>query len=393
MTELTHEAIRRRLAAIEKDPPQVKVLAVDDMQENLFSLKKSLAAIDCEVVCVNSGNDALAALLDDEFACVLLDVQMPGIDGFEVARLITEDPELENLPIVFVTAYNKDERDVIQGYKLGSIDYLTKPFEPVILRSKVKVFCDLYRQRKTIELQKEQLDLLLEDTISELIKTNEDLGNYAALASHDLRAPIANIKLIVLDVLGEEGDKLSKDNFNWLSKVPVVADRLLNITKDLLALCSIGKDQLEIDSHDLGKVIESSLESIALENRNQVDLEQVDEGTMITGTSSLLELVFQNLISNAFKYSDKEDTRVRIVTTTKHDHVLVSVEDNGSGIRKEYLPFLFEPFKRFSKGTKGSGVGLTICKRVMNLFGGSIEADSILGEGTIFRLKFPKVGD
>jgi len=158
----------------------VTILIVDDLPQNILALEAVIADMDVDIISARSGNDALRLSLKHDFALILLDVQMPGMNGFEVARLIRSNPKTNHFPIIFVTAGMKDLLDQIEGYETGAVDYLMKPFEPVILRSKVKVFQELYQQRKVIERFYSNLEQIVEERTVELKEANETISRLAA---------------------------------------------------------------------------------------------------------------------------------------------------------------------------------------------------------------------
>lgn len=159
---------------------KVPILIVDDLPQNVLALEAVIADMELEIITAGSGNDALRLSLKHDFALILLDVQMPGMNGFEVARLIRSNPKTDHFPIIFVTAGMKDLLDQIEGYETGAVDYLMKPFEPVILRSKVRVFRELYLQRKVIEKFYGNLEQIVEERTAELKKANETISHLAA---------------------------------------------------------------------------------------------------------------------------------------------------------------------------------------------------------------------
>lgn len=159
---------------------KVPILIVDDLQQNILALEAVIADLGVDIITAKSGNDALRLSLKHDFALILLDVQMPGMNGFEVARLIRSNPKTNHFPIIFVTAGMKDLLDQIEGYETGAVDYLMKPFEPVILRSKVKVFKELYQQRKVIEEFYANLEQIVEERTAELKEANETISRLAA---------------------------------------------------------------------------------------------------------------------------------------------------------------------------------------------------------------------
>ena len=159
----------------------VALLLVDDRPENLVALEAVLGNQGLDLVKATSGNDALRHTLKRDFALVLLDVQMPGMDGFETAELMRSNPKTRHLPIIFVTAGMKDIQLQFKGYELGAVDYLIKPFEPHILQSKVKVFCELYRQRRQLESNQLMLELKIRERVSELRDSEE---RFRMLATH-----------------------------------------------------------------------------------------------------------------------------------------------------------------------------------------------------------------
>jgi response regulator RpfG family c-di-GMP phosphodiesterase len=219
-----------------------KVLIVDDRPANLVAMEHILGKLDVELVKAGSGNEALTQTLHQEFALILLDVQMPDIDGYEVAALLRAREATADIPLIFVTAINKENAHVFKGYEAGAVDYLFKPVNPDILRAKVEVFLRLHRQKQ------------------ELIDRNTELDEFSYVASHDLQEPIRKIISFSQLLRDDVGDNLSEEAEEDMASIIDAAQRMKDLIQDLLRLSRAGRSAMEQERVSLDKCVEDAID-------------------------------------------------------------------------------------------------------------------------------------
>lgn len=360
-----------------------KILVVDDRPENLVATRKILKGIDADIVEAGSGNEALIKMLHQTFSVVLLDVQMPEMDGFEVAKLIREDDFMRDTPIIFVTAISKEERYVDQAAEIGAVDYIFKPINPNILRSKILVFVEIFKQ-------KQQLSLLNEA----LARSNKDLESFACIASHDLQEPLRSIISYSELVLVESGDQLVDDAEKNINKIIEGGKRMKTFLRDLLEYSKItikGKEAEEVDTNGVLKDVLADLSSAVQESNAKVTVEGVLPS--VKADHSQIHRLFQNLIGNSLKFRRKgADPTIQIKGEVLHDGMVeFHVIDNGIGIDAKHAESIFEPFKRLHTRTSfpGTGIGLSVCQRIVHRHGGEIIMQPGRKEGACFSFTLP----
>src|SRR5713226_8455057 len=210
--------------------PSVKLLLVDDHAENLLALEAILKAPGVELILARSGAEALRHLLDADFAAILLDVMMPGMDGFETAALIRQRDRSRHTPIIFLTALGRSEETLFKGYDIGAVDYLVKPILPSILKSKVAVFVQLKRQAELLEAKNIELNAM-----------NEELEAFSYTVAHDLRAPLARIDGFSQALLEFQNDRLDDEGRRYLHRVRAGTQRMCRLVDDRSEERRVGK--------------------------------------------------------------------------------------------------------------------------------------------------------
>jgi signal transduction histidine kinase len=406
------------------------ILIVDDKQENIFSLKTLLQLHLYEVDTALSGEEALKKILKNEYALIILDVQMPGMDGFEVAEIITGYSKTKNTPIIFLSAVNIDKRFITKGYASGGVDYVTKPIDPDLLMLKVKTFCRLYEQTRELELiqdtlkkeidirkgvQKalEEANISLEDKVEkrtkellqmnkELEVSNAELQQYASVASHDLQEPLRKI-ITFTNLLSERFLKDIPETHSLVGKIISSSERMRNLINDLL-----NYSKLSVTSHfsetDLNEIINetiSDLELSILEKDAKIKVEDLPSVEVVPGQ---IRQVFQNIISNALKFS-RSGTEPEIyirgeVVAEKSFHsktdnfgnfLRITISDNGIGFDTKFTEKIFTIFQQLHGRNEygGTGIGLAIVKKIIEKHNGLITATSKEGEGTTFIIVLP----
>ena len=380
---------------------KVRILLVDDRPENLLALEAALEPLGQEMVKAESGEEALRLLLRHEFAVILLDVQMPGIDGFDTARQIKDREKTKDIPIIFLTAISREPHHALRGYSTGAVDYMSKPFDPWVLRAKVAVFVDLYEKSSLLRKQKELLaqrleeryaaEKALEEKAHELERSNRDLQQFAYVASHDLQEPLrvmnGYLDLIRTSVVDGDTDEV----LSMLDRIQRSTGRMDALIQDLLEYARVDAQPEPFRETDLNEVLGYALGNLEVTiKENDVTIEQ-DPLPTVTGDPSQLLQLFQNLVANGIKFRADPPCVVRITAQTNDGQHEIAVEDNGIGIDPKHLDRIFTIFERLNPLDRypGSGIGLSVCKKIVERHGGTIWADPTPGGGTTMRFTLP----
>jgi two-component system sensor histidine kinase/response regulator len=363
--------------------PRPKLLLVDDVEANLISLQAVLSDLPCELVLARSGNEALRALLKHEFALLLLDVQMPEMDGFEVASHLRSNARTRDVPIVFLTAMHQTEASALRGYGSGAVDFLVKPIDAAVLRSKVIVFLELYAKKRELAaaLEAEQ------KASRELSRANEALRHFTQAASHDLGAPLRAIQGFLRGLDDEVGASLAPTPRRYLDRSRNAAARMATLLESLLAYAELRRPA-EPTQVSLNAIVERVASDLTPRIEQSSAELVVGELPVIRGDPSRLYQLLLNLIGNALKFR-RPDVPPRVVVSASRRNAnewLCSVEDNGVGIPPEHAGTVFSAFKRLHSQDEyeGSGLGLAICREVVEQHGGAIWVESELGRGARF---------
>jgi len=382
----------------------VPILAVDDRTDNLLALEAVLEPLGLDVVRATSGHEALRHLLTTDVALILLDVQMPELDGYETARLIKARARTQNIPIIFLTARDKAIEHELAAYGTGAVDYLAKPFAPEVLLAKVQVFVDLWRQSRTIEEQRALLERRLEERdraeanlrvqTVELERSNAELERFAFVASHDLREPLQVVSGF-LDLLRARHEHGDADTVALIRRATSGIDAMSRLIDDLLsyARASTGEQKPELlDVEDL--LAEARAELAADLERTGAVLTH-DPLPRVLGDRWQLGRLLVHLVDNAVTYraEARPQPRVHVGLTRRDDFWVISVRDNGRGIDPREIPRLFTILGRGDQhgAAAGTGVGLALCRRVVERHGGEIWMESVEGEGSTVSFTLPSL--
>ena len=381
------------------------VLVVDDRADKLLVLGTLLEPLGQNVILAHSGDEALKAMLKNEFAVILMDVNMPTLDGLETAALIRERKKTAHTPIIFITAY-ADEMHTARGYSLGAVDYILTPIVPEVLCSKVKVFVDLHLMAAQIRDQAEQRVALTrehaariaaEETSHRLREADERKNEFLAMLSHELRNPMSAIRNAVelMKIAGVAPDKMgfARDVIDRQSAL------LAHLVEDLLDLSRItrGKIELRKQRFDLAKAIQAAVEtnrSLIETRRHAVTMSVPEDTFMLDGDFVRTVQIVANLVHNAAKYT-AGGGKIAIEVGDEAGSTVIRVRDSGIGLPVDRLSDIFEPFVQLERGAHGSqgglGVGLTLVKTLVELHGGRVMATSAgPGRGSEFIVRLPR---
>lgn len=395
---------------------KANILLVDDRPENLAALEAILEPLGDNLVRATSGRQALRHLLKEDFAVILMDAQMPGMDGFETASLIRDRERTRHVPIIFVTAYRTEDQHVFKGYSVGAVDYIPKPFDPDILRSKVRVFVDLYKKNEQIKIQAEllhqselreaerrqrelaeamerehmlalnsELEARVEARTSELISANEEMEAFCYSVSHDLRAPLRAIMATSRILLEDAAEKLEPDEREQLERQSRAANRLGVLIDDLLQLSRLGRRQLIRKDTDLSRLAQDVASDLLSAEWPAPLAVEVQPNLKAHADPGLVRLLLQNLLENSCKYSP-QGGKIEVGTIKMDSDEVFIVRDQGIGFDMKYYHKLFLPFERLvlEHEYPGTGIGLASAARVVTRHGGRIWAESEPGKGASF---------
>jgi signal transduction histidine kinase len=413
-----------------EEEPRANILLVDDKVENLLALEAVLEELGENLVTARSGSEALRRALEKDFAVILLDVQMPEMDGFETARLLRERERSSCTPIIFLTAQYTTDFDANLGYSSGAVDYIVKPFSPQILRSKVRVFVELFKKTREIEKQSErlrqleraayerQLASITERMEQESYRARQELiskemqarlaeeesrrfrelnrvkGEFLAQMSHEIRTPMTGVigfteLLLTTELDGDQREIASLIRDSGLS--------LLGILNDILDLSKIeaGKLTLERIDFDVGRLIKDAADifSQTAREKNLRLTTSTDAAAAgrFCGDPTRIRQILLNLVGNAVKFTEEGQVAVRVERVRQEKDAITlrfSVKDTGPGLLDSEARRLFQPFTQADRSIArqygGTGLGLFVCRRLVELMNGTIGVDSSKGQGSTF---------
>ncbi len=403
---------------------RVYLLLVDDRPENLLALQGILEPLGQTLVSAQSGEEALKCVLQQEFACILLDVQMPDMNGFDVAQIIKSREKSRYIPIIFLSAINKEDSYVFKGYSMGAVDYVFKPFNPDVLRSKVAVFVDLYvkqqqlmeqaelladSQRRELELthraelfeaeaksatQLTELNIKLKERQGELEQAMGVRNRFYASMSHELRTPINAVigysTLMIDNIYGPLNEKQREG----LQRTLRAARHLLELVNDVLDLSKIeaGKIELTLAPVNMANLIDDlfvTVRPLADEHGTSLSFVRPEQDISIVTDPRRVRQILLNLLSNAIKFGKQKPIKVECHSLDEGG-VSIAVIDEGEGISEADQQRIFEEFVQVSPNQQmGTGLGLPISRRLATLLDGSLKVVSTPDAGSVFTLRLP----
>jgi signal transduction histidine kinase len=399
------------------------ILIVDDIKANIIALKKTLELHNIDVDTAESGEEALKKILKTNYCLIIMDVQMPGLDGFEVVKILSGNKRTKEIPVIFLSAISVEKKYIFKGYETGAVDYITKPVDTDLLILKVKTFIKIYEQKnelrvmkdllsKEIKIRKEaqdNLEIKIAERTKELVLKNEELElknhelqQFSWVVSHDLNEPIRKIQIfikIIKDLYLKENEKA----IDYVDRTIKSAERMQTLITDLLAYSRLSAN-VKPEKTDLNIVLQEVLSDFdyLIERKNAI----VKTGGLPTIDSipSQLRQVFQNLIGNALKFSGNVETPViqissELIKTKDFDgeadpdgkYCRIIVSDNGIGFDEIYLDRIFIIFQSLNdrQTYEGTGIGLAIAKKIVEKHNGLITAKSQIGKGASFIMVLP----
>lgn len=400
---------------------KVKLLLVDDKRENLLSLQVILGGQDYEFVEAASGKEALRILLkNQDFAIILMDVQMPIMDGFETAELIRESEKLKHVPIIFLTANMNTSEYIFKGYQAGAVDYMIKPLSGEILKAKVTVFAELYRKNHELSVKEEELKALnsvilatnkelmeqnleIEKQANELRIANKELESFNYISSHDLQEPLRKIQTYSSIIM--EKEQLSETGRHHFERVCNAAERMRQLIESLLAFSHTSASERKFEKVDLSIIVDDILNELkdTIDQKGaHIEYENLCEVSVIP--FQFTQLLF-NLLSNALKFSKPDvasfikikggivnGAEVKQQKLPNKNFCHIAVSDNGIGFSPQFNEKVFEIFQRVHSrdAYSGTGIGLAIVKKIIDNHNGYIFASSELMKGTTFDIYIPE---
>jgi len=366
------------------------ILIVDDKFENIIALKRILEKHLFEVDSALSGEEALKKVLKNNYELIILDVQMPGLDGFEVAESISGYSKTKDIPIIFLSAVNVNKKFISKGYASGGRDYLVKPFDPDVLVLKVKTFIKLYGQ--TRELQNMQQVLIEEVEVRKQAERTKD--EFISMASHELKTPLTSIKGYMQMVdrsvernLKEEAKKYIERTRQQLEKLNILIDDLLDTSK-----IASGKLEFKNKVYDIDPIIENAVDIIRQTYPSHNIIKTGLADVRVYGDQIRIEQVILNYLTNAIKYSPDSTEILFDVSVLSPNEVMINVTDSGIGIPKDKQASLFTKFYRVEESSnrfQGLGMGLYICAEIIKRHHGRYGVDSEPGKGSSFYFTLP----
>jgi two-component system sensor histidine kinase/response regulator len=361
-----------------------KILIVDDVMSNVLLLKILLTNEKFQVCTANCGNACIEQAKKEHPDLILLDVMMPDINGFDTAVIMKKDPELKDIPIIFLTALNTPA-DLVHGFQVGASDFLTKPFNKEELVMRVMQQISLVAAKRIIEQQNR-----------ELMATLNNRDKMYSVIAHDLRSPMASIRMVLnLVVASTSPDTVGPELFELLDKANKESEEVHDLLDNLLKWTKSQTGRLnvvlqDLDLKDIVPGVVDIFEMIALTKHIKLDLRSTDQPLVVNADNDMLKTVLRNFLSNAIKFSPENST-IEIGMNVEGDFARVSVKDQGVGIAADRIDTIFHKGETTygTGGEEGSGLGLQLCQDFARKNGGDCSVESVEGQGSTFSFTIP----
>jgi signal transduction histidine kinase len=373
----------------------INILLVDDLEENLIALEALLQREGLTFLKARTGEEALELLLVHEIALALLDVQMPGMDGFQLAEFMRGSERSRHVPIIFLTAGTADAQRRFRGYEAGAVDFLQKPIEKDILRSKTNVFFELYAQRRKIVAQRDELEALA----SQLRAADRRKGDFIATLGHELRNPImalgSGLRLLERGAAPERAEQIRHNMTRQVGHMARLVEDLLDIARIDQGKISLTQEHIVLQDA-LAFAIESSEPRIEA-GQHTLTVEMPADPVTIYADHARIAQIVSNLLNNAAKYSPP-GAAIGLTLRVAGGLAEIEISDTGIGIPTEMQTRIFDLFTQVEPSSSspdpGLGIGLALVRQLVELHGGGIVLkSSVPGEGSTFLLQLPLVAD
>lgn len=399
------------------------ILIVDDIKANIIALKKVLELQGLEVDTAESGEEALKKILKITYSLIIMDVQMPGMDGFEVVETLAGSNRTKDIPVIFLSAVSREKKFISKGYESGGVDYITKPVDPDLLILKVKTFLKLYEQKnelknirdllsKEIEIRKEAQENLENKVIErtqELLAKNEELEfrnhelqQFTWVVSHDLKEPLRKIEIFI-KIIQERYLHDNETARDYVRRTIRSAQRMSKLITDLLDYSRLSSNVVP-EKNNLNEILVEVLSDFDYLIDEKKAVIKINKLPLITGVPSQLRQLFQNLVGNSLKFSLAgtpplikitseiiEEKSFESKASPNGKYCRIEVKDNGIGFNEVYLDKIFKIFQSLNdrNSYEGTGIGLAIANKIVERHNGLITAKSSTGNGACFIIILP----
>lgn len=360
-----------------------RVLIVDDDKQNLIITAESLKHFEAEIDITTKAKEAIYWINSKNYALLIFDVQMPEMDGFQLAEIIQSGYRNSKTPIIFISGVYFDEFSIFKGYRKGGIDYMTKPLNMEILQSKVLIFLEIEKARKDLEIEKTKSLKALEEKILAV-----------GTVSHEIRNPLGVIASIA-DLMGD--DIKDPELLSYLNILKSSTNHMSHLLNDLVDYSKIEMGKIELDrSHfNLKEELDIIIKSFELQNpaNKNIFFLNIEDSIpkQLSGDITRYKQILYNLVGNANKFTENGEVKIKVrISSKSENHLVISTQvcDNGIGMSEDEQKEIFKPFSQsnqtITRRFGGSGLGLSISKRLSQIMGGDIELESEKGKGSCF---------
>ena len=371
-----------------------KILIVDDEPFNVDYLEQELRDSNYDTISAQSGQEALEQAVSECPALILLDIMMPGMDGYEVCERLKADERTRDIPVIFISALSETE-DKVKAFTTGGVDYVPKPFQPEEVLARVQTHLTLRNLQKRLQRANSELTRRLDELAhanAELRARNEELDAFAHTVAHDLKNPLTSLVGFSSMLQRHYAEMSDEKKSRYLNVVAQNGHRMTNIIEELLLLASVRKiKEVKMAPLDTAPIVAETQGRLAyLIEEYQAEIVLPESWPIASGYGPWIEEVWTNYLSNAIKYGGRPP-RVELGATEQADgFVRFWVRDNGPGLAPEEQARLFTPFTRLHQvHAKGHGLGLSIVQRIMEKLGGQVGVESQVGQGCMFFFALP----